>query len=127
MHRRVFVATFATAVRKHYRLPNIPVLVFDGAESQKLNELIGKADSAVSTDDIEIAKRGWQATDSLVAFARKTPNIGIVKSDKAGSFRTRLTRQVSSVIVFVYAESEEGPQFDYAYARIPADKMAPLS
>jgi hypothetical protein len=106
------------------RLPGIRVLVFDGAESQKLNELIREADSAVSTDDTEIARRGWQAIDNLVAFARKAPNIGTAKSDKAGSFRAQLTRHVNNVIVFVYAESEEGPPFDYAYARVPADKMS---
>ena len=103
-------------------VPGIRVLVLDGGEAQKPNELIREADTAVSTDDIEIAKRGWQAIDNLVAFARKAPNIGTSKSDKAGLFQAPLARHVNSVIVFVYAEWEEGPPFDYA--RVPGDKMS---
>jgi hypothetical protein len=101
-----------------YNLPNVPVYAFDGRKAERLNELVRLADGAASTDDIEVAKRGWADTERLIRFVRTGLRLAVSKTSNAGSFAMEIPGGVGEFILFAYTPSEEGPEFEYAYTRI---------
>jgi hypothetical protein len=107
-----------------YSLANIPVYAFNAGKSDKLNDLILAADMPVASDDIEVAKRAWNSSEQLVRFAKTAPRLARTVSKRDGSFTMDLPSFAGDLIVFAWAPSDEGPKFNYAYARVKSKGLA---
>ncbi len=83
-----------------------------------MNELIRLADSAPTTSDIRVAKRGWADSRRLVRFVRTGPRLAVSRTNEEGSFAMEIPGGVDQIVLVAYAPSEEGPEFEYAYARV---------